>query len=132
LHARALAEKGDYDGARQLLENDSLFWRRVLESSDTLISKMIATVAVRRNLEWGNLIVRGMRAEDATKIVANAWRTAIPDSERSMLRCMVGEWKFSSAMLVHAAGSHYATTRAPSEEKSFRCYSSQCTNLRIR
>jgi len=107
LQARALAQKGDYDGTRELLENDNLFWRRVLESSDTLISKMIATAAVTRNLEWGNLIVRRLPPASATRAIPNSWRTSVSDSERSMLRCMIGEFQFISDMLRNEAMSDY-------------------------
>lgn len=47
LNAKILAEHGDYVGAQSLLEEDLHFWRKVLESSDILITRMIATAPTR-------------------------------------------------------------------------------------
>jgi hypothetical protein len=98
LHARRLAVQGDYDAARRELESDLQFWRLVFESADTLITKMIATTALVRHFEHGNLILRGLDARAAARVMPAGWRTPISDSERSMRRCMVGEWIFTSGL----------------------------------
>jgi hypothetical protein len=81
-----------------LLESDLRFWRQVLESSDTLISKMIATSALIRHFELGNLILRKLDAPAAAKVMPTGWHTPLTDRERSMQRCMVGEWIFVSGL----------------------------------
>jgi hypothetical protein len=48
LDAMSHARRGDHRIVESLLAQDVRFWRRVLESSDLLISKMIATAAGRR------------------------------------------------------------------------------------
>ena len=39
-------------------ERDLRFWRIVLQSSDILVSKMMATAMLNRHFEWGNLVLR--------------------------------------------------------------------------
>jgi hypothetical protein len=104
LHAKVLARKGDHAGVRQLLGGDLRFWRTVFESSDTLISKMIATGALSRHFELGNLVFRDLQPDSVTRAVPVEWQTAISDSERSMLRCLIGEWMFMSGVLRNVAG----------------------------
>lgn len=98
LQARRLTMQRDYRAARDLLEGDLRFWRRVLESSDTLITKMIATVALIRHFELGNLILRKLDAAAAAQVMPAGWRTPLTDRERSMERCMVGEWVLMSGL----------------------------------
>jgi hypothetical protein len=108
LDAKVLAGRGDYSGARVLLEEDLRFWRKVLESSDTLISRMIATVAITRDFELGNLIMREVRPAVVMDTVPTGWSTPISESERSMRRCLVGEWIFMSAALRNTDAGIYA------------------------
>jgi hypothetical protein len=98
LRARRLSMQGDYRAARDLLESDLRFWRHVLESSDTLISKMIATAALIRHFELGNLILRKLDAPAAAQVMPAGWHTPLTDQERSMQRCMTGEWIFVSGL----------------------------------
>jgi hypothetical protein len=99
LNARAMAARGDSVGARKLLEDDLRFWRTVLASSDILISKMIATAAINRHFELGSLIFRELEPGKAMSAVPANWSVEISESERSMRRCLVGEWMYMSAAL---------------------------------
>lgn len=94
LKARRLAMQRDYRAAHDLLDSDLRFWRHVLESADTLISKMIATTALVRHFELGNLILRQLDAPAAAQVMPAGWHTPLTDREQSMQRCMVGEWVF--------------------------------------
>lgn len=96
LNSKALAERGDYVSARSLLEKDLTFWRKVLESSDILITKMIATAAITRHFELGNLVLRQIPPEKLKDALPTGWTQPISESERSMLRCLSGEWMFMS------------------------------------
>jgi len=99
LNARALAKRGECEHVRDLLEADLSFWRKVLESSDTLITKMIATVAITRNFEMGNLVLREVQPKEIMSAVPTGWSTPISESERAMRRVLAGEWMFMSAAL---------------------------------
>jgi hypothetical protein len=70
----------------------------VLESADTLIAKMIATAALTRHFELGNLVLRDLDPQTAALVMPADWRLAITDRERSMRRCMVGEWLLTSSL----------------------------------
>ena len=92
--ARLAAEAGDAAKVRDALEQDLTYWRMVLRSADTLITKMIATAAIVRHFKLGNLVLR--RLPDASKAagVPPSWRVEISMAERSMRRCLAGEWSF--------------------------------------
>jgi hypothetical protein len=97
LNAKKFAESGDSVAVKKLLGEDLRFWRMVLESSDTLISRMIATAAINRHFELGSLIFGQMQAVDVMSAVPDNWRDALSEAELSMRRCLVGEWMFMSA-----------------------------------
>ena len=99
LDAKALSEWGDYAGVKNLLEQDLDFWRRVLESSDILISKMIATASIDRNFELGSLVLRQIPPEHVLSAMPAGWSVPLSESERSMRRCLVGEWMYMSGVI---------------------------------
>lgn len=99
LNAEKFAESGDSVTVSKLLGEDLRFWRMVLESSDILISRMIATAAINRHFELGSLVFGQMRPADVMSAVPDNWRVALSESELSMRRCLVGEWMFMSAAL---------------------------------
>jgi hypothetical protein len=93
--AKLLAAQGDYAAAQQLLENDLRFWRRVLASSDILISRLIAVSAVKRHFQLGNLIIRDLPSQASPA----AWLDSISDAERAWDRCLAGEMEFATGMV---------------------------------
>ena len=99
LEARSLVAAGDFAGIQSRLDDDMRFWRMVLASSDILLSKIVAASALKRNFEWGSLILRKLPPDHVSEAVPHQWRVALSDSELSMLRCFVGEWKFMTASL---------------------------------
>jgi len=96
LRARELAKQADAEGVRALLERDLRFWRMVLQSSDILVSKMMATVMLNRHFEWGNLVLRTLPRTKRAAAVPTGWREEISRAERSMERCIAGEWLFAA------------------------------------
>jgi hypothetical protein len=98
-HASELATKKEYAEVKSVLARDIQFWRHVLESSDILITKMIATAALRQHFSLGNLVLRKLPSESAPSVVPAEWQVSITDSERSMLRVYVGEWVFGSNVM---------------------------------
>jgi hypothetical protein len=99
MNARMLAKKGDHGAVKKLLEDDLRFWRTVLESSDILITRMIATGALNRHFEWGNLVLKELAPANAALAMPAQWEAALTDSERSFRRCLAGEWLFTSSLL---------------------------------
>lgn len=90
--AAILASQKDVAAVRSLLASDMRFWRHVLESSDILITKMVAVAALKRTFGVGNLVLRRLPPELAMDAMPQEWATEITDAERSLLRCLVGEW----------------------------------------
>jgi hypothetical protein len=83
------------DGAqvRMALDRDLAFWRMVLANSDLLITKLVAAAAVKIDFENGNEIVRASQAKFGDDAVPESWLAAIDESERSMRRPFIGEWR---------------------------------------
>jgi hypothetical protein len=98
MHAWKQARDGDSEGARATLHRDFVFWRMVLLSADTLIAKMIANVALKRNLSLGNLVLRDLHAAGKTSAPPAAWLVPITRGERSMRRVFAGEYIFQSSL----------------------------------
>lgn len=121
LDAQSLAQHGDYAGVKSLLDQDLRFWRKVLESSDLLISKMIATACIQRDFELGNLVLREIPPEHVLDAMPAGWNVPISESERSMHRCLVGEWIYMSRSLREAG-----LAAQSSAQKSF------CLRIRTR
>ena len=99
LRAWVLSGRGDVTSVRILLDEDMRFWRQVLESSDTLLTKMVAVAALTRNYTWSNIILRRLPADIAAHVVPRQWMTPFSDSERSMARCLMGEWLLFDSMI---------------------------------
>lgn len=96
--AGVLAERGDAAQVGSLLAGDARFWRMVLQSSDSVITKMIAVGALRRNFEWGNLALRKLPPPSAAAAVPGEWRTPFTAPELSLRRVIAGEWHYVSGM----------------------------------
>jgi hypothetical protein len=114
------AGRGDANNVRTLLDEDMKFWRRTLASSDTLLSKMIAVAALTRHFSWGNIILRRLPADVAMNGVPRLWQDPISRSERSMLRCLTGEWVFINRMMkpIRGGASNPLVTDPALEEAS--------------
>jgi hypothetical protein len=102
LHAQTLllmqawqaAHAGDPETARALLQEDAAFWRMALGSSDLLITKMIATVAVDRHFDLGNLVLREAQGAGRHVDPPAAWLSPISRQERSIQRALAGEMRY--------------------------------------
>ncbi len=102
------ASAGDAEAVRTALESDLVFWRIVLENSDGLVSKMVATSAIIRHFKLGNLVLREVPPDIAPTAVPASWWVEISDEERSMLRCFAGEWRFFDHALQSVADNAIA------------------------
>lgn len=98
LAAYARARQGEAEAVRDMLDRDLRFWRHVLAHSDMLISKMVATAAVTRHFQLGNLVLRALPPEHAAQAMPDLWREPLSDAERSMQRSMLGEYIFAATL----------------------------------
>lgn len=93
------ASAGDAALVRAQLEQDLVFWRTVLASSDMLITKMIAAAAINRHFAYGNLALRALSPQQAAAAVPASWMRPLTAAERSMVRALAGEWRFGDSAL---------------------------------
>lgn len=117
LEAKTRADRGDVDGARGLLESDVRFWRMVLESSDTVLTKMIATAALRQHFTWGTLALRGVSPQLAASAEPRQWGQPLSAAELSLRRTLAGEWVFFSGSVLDLLESDL---RAENDSKASR------------
>jgi hypothetical protein len=106
LQATTLAEDGDSAAVAELLAGDLNFWRMVLESADLLVTKMIATAALQRHFQWGNVALRALPAASALAATPAEWRTPLTAAELSLRRTLAGEWIYVSGALTKLLADH--------------------------
>lgn len=113
LMARALllAESGNSQAVAALLQQDLRFWRMVLAESDLLITKMIATAAVKKHFELGNQVQRRLQGSGAGSLdgIPELWRKPLTVAERSLARVMAGEWRYGNLIMEDMAHNWGAT-----------------------
>ena len=119
LQATTLAEAGDAAAVAELLARDLRFWRMVLESSDLLITKMIATSALQRHFQWANLALRSLGPERTLAAMPTEWLTPLTDAELSLRRTLAGEWMYFSGNLAKLRTT-YSTGESLTERASNR------------
>ena len=124
LRAWVLSGQGEAARVRILLDEDMRFWRQVLDSSDTLLTKMVAVAALARNYTWSNIILRRLPADIAADGVPRQWMTPFSDSERSMARCLTGEWLLFDGTIKRfkAGGLDFPVTGTVRDEDSIGHY----------
>ncbi len=93
------ARAGDATAVRERLDRDARFWRGALANSDLLVGKMIAVAALRRNFAYGSLALRELPADRIQAAAPPIWAAPLSGEERSMLRAMAGEWRWSSSLM---------------------------------
>lgn len=96
LQAWVKAGEGHSAAIKALLDADVRYWRRNLAANDTLLSKMVSGAALKRHFAWSNIILRRLPADNVAAAIPGSWHTPISPVERSMLRSLVGEWRFTS------------------------------------
>lgn len=113
LMARAwqLGGQGEAHALTELLQRDLVFWRRALAHSDLLLTKMIASTALRRHFGWGSLAIQRLPSAAAMAAIPSAWSTALTPEERSMRRSLAGEvlwmeWQVDDAFQLWQSEDH--------------------------
>lgn len=88
------AAAGDTSGAKNLLEKDIRFWRMVLAAPSDLITKMVATAAVRRHFQWASMTLSQLPKERQLLVMPEQWRIPISREERSVLHTFAAEMAY--------------------------------------
>lgn len=99
LTARQQAIAGDAAAVRDALESDLVFWRRVMASSDLLLTRMVAVAAIERHFQLGQLALRELPPSSALEAVPASWARPLGKEERSLMRPIAGEWRLVQAGL---------------------------------
>jgi len=103
------AERGEADQIATELERDCDYWREVQRGADTLISRLIANVALRRHFFFGNRILRRLPTESVERAIPASWRRAFSRDELSMLRTFAGEYEYATRAVRRDAAAALAS-----------------------
>lgn len=82
-----------------MLDEDARFWRKILVSSDSLITSMAAKSALRQNILWTNLVMQRLFANNVLSDMPASWMQPISEEERLMARAWAGEWAMAEPMM---------------------------------
>lgn len=110
LTARQRAIAGDAGAVRAALDQDLVFWRRVMAASDLLITRMVAVAAVERHFQLGQLALRELPASSVSDAIPASWARSLTEEERSLVRPLAGEWRMVRAGVMSAIGPEAAAT----------------------
>ncbi|KGJ87458.1 hypothetical protein [Thalassotalea sp. ND16A] len=77
---------------KSLLDMDIRFWRMVLSSTNSLMTKMICREAIERHFLLLQQLLSPLADEHRQALIPEMWRTMISDDERSFTKVMLGEW----------------------------------------
>jgi len=83
--------RADAQTLRDMLSRDHAFWRTVLGSSDTLLTKMIAVSALRQHYRFGNLLLRACSPAVMDSTIPDGWRRPLTREELSLESVLAGE-----------------------------------------
>lgn len=113
LQAWHLAGSGDAQGAMLHLQQDAVFWRRALRDNRLLISKMVATTALRQNLLWSNLALRRLPATLVETSLPAIWQQPLQADELALGPMLAGEWHFFAQGMQQLAARELLALEAP-------------------
>ena len=94
--AFALAEARESKGLADLLDQDFVFWRKVMADSKLLITRMVAVNAIKRNLAAGWIIYVNHQSE---MILPSAWQVPFTHAELSSRKVLAGEWQYVAGLI---------------------------------
>jgi len=117
IRLRRAAAAGDAAQVRATLDRDLAFWRMALESSDVMISKMIALAAIRQHFSFASYVLRELPAERVAEAIPAPWNQEFTAAERSLLRVMAGELLLAEEMLAAEGSSGYARLDESEDER---------------
>lgn len=85
---------------QQLLASDIRFWRRVLHSTNDLVTKMGAVVALEMHFAEGNIALKQLPPDAQQEAMPAEWRQPFSDEEKSLHKVMIGDWINASNMVL--------------------------------
>ncbi|HEX6591022.1 MAG TPA: hypothetical protein VF050_03400 [Moraxellaceae bacterium] len=85
-------------GISEIFARDARFWMMVSLHSDTLLTRMIATKALERNLRFLNLVARSHVDIQAETVRPGIWKMPLTPSYFSMRHVLKGEWRFADRL----------------------------------
>jgi hypothetical protein len=99
LKAAVAASEHDAIALNRMLATDLRFWRTVLASADTLITKMIATAAITRHFKLGASALRELPPRLVAAATPTDWDVGLTSQELSLSRVLAGEYVVTANML---------------------------------
>lgn len=99
LQAWLAVQQNDMALARQILDEDLKFWRKLLQNNRLLISKMVSGAAVTQHFNFAKLIKQSMSEEQQLGVTPESWQQPFSQDELTMYPVFAGEWHYANHML---------------------------------
>ncbi|WP_019676338.1 hypothetical protein [Arsukibacterium perlucidum] len=93
------AQQGNNKQVKTALTADYQFWQTVLTNSNSLITKMVSTAALKHHFQFAPEIIKQLPKAQRPAAVPAAWASAISDKALSLELVMAGEWHFGADIL---------------------------------
>lgn len=88
-------QQGDLPTAKAKLEQDFVFWRKVLNNNNHLLSSMISRAALQRHLGFIERLAASLTTEQKLVLKTDSWQTPFSPEELSLTRAFAGEWLYA-------------------------------------
>lgn len=88
-----------HDEAREWLQRDLMFWRRVLARTESLALKRLAQQAVVRHFRLGHAALLAIPPESLPRALPSTWHVEMQVEERALGWSLIGEyWRLGEAI----------------------------------
>ncbi|MAD73515.1 MAG: hypothetical protein CML20_01700 [Rheinheimera sp.] len=96
------AQNGNIEQVNAALQADYQFWHTVLTNSNSLITKMVSSGALKHHFQFAPDIIKQLPKEQRPAAVPAAWASALSDKALSLELVMAGEWHYGSDIIYSA------------------------------
>lgn len=99
LHVWREATKANVSTVTQLLEQDSVFWRNTMSSTQYLLHFMVITSVMKNHYQWGLFTLNNLSKKDSLQAVTpKDWHLSFLEPPFLFDKIAIGEWKFASSL----------------------------------
>ncbi|MBV2129266.1 hypothetical protein [Arsukibacterium indicum] len=93
------AKNGNIEQVNAALQADYQFWHTMLTNSNSLITKMVSTGALKHHFQFAPEMIKQLPKAQRPAVVPAAWASAISDNALSLELVMAGEWHYGADIL---------------------------------
>lgn len=110
LHLWRQASKNKTNSVITLLQQDSVFWRNAILSTQSLLHFSLITSVIQENYQWGSFALKSFVTNETAQTSPRDWQKSLTKPTFSFNKIVIGEWQFASSVFqeVHDSDEWYA------------------------